>query len=43
LRDLKDNPYLRALRPEIHPEARTMHIRRPGMDAAHLFLYRIRG
>jgi plasmid stabilization system protein ParE len=43
LRDLTENPYIRQLRPEIHPEARTMHIRRPGKDAAHLFLYRIRG
>jgi plasmid stabilization system protein ParE len=43
LRELTENPYIRQLRPEIHPEARTMHIRRPGRDAAHLFLYRIRG
>jgi hypothetical protein len=35
-------PHIRQKRPEIHPEARVMHIR-PGHDAAHLFLYRIRG
>ena len=43
LRDLAENPYVRQLRSEIHPEARLMHIRRPGRDAAHLFLYRVRG
>jgi plasmid stabilization system protein ParE len=43
LRDLAYHPHIRQLRPEIHPEARLMHIRRPGQGAAHLFLYRIRG
>ena len=43
LRDMAENPYIRQLRPEIHPDARLMHIRRPGQNAAHLFLYRIRG
>ena len=43
LRDMAENPHLRQPRPEIHPEARLMHIRRPGQNAAHLFLYRIRG
>ena len=43
LHDLAENPFVRQLRPDIHPDARVMHIRRPGQDAAHLFLYRIRG
>lgn len=43
LRELAENPYIRQTRPEIHPDARLMPIRRPGKDAAHLFLYRIRG
>ena len=43
LRDLAQNPFVRQLRPEIHPDARIMHIRRPGQRAAHLFLYRVRG
>ena len=42
LNDLAENPFVRQLRPEIHPDARIMHIRRPGQDAAHLFLYRVR-
>jgi toxin ParE1/3/4 len=28
-------------RPEIHPDARTLHIARPGRRARHFFLYRI--
>lgn len=43
LHELKENPYLRQLRPEIDPEVRLLHIRRPGQGAAHLFLYRVRG
>ena len=43
LQDLTTNPFVRQLRPDIHPDARIMHIRRPGHDAAHLFLYRIQG
>jgi plasmid stabilization system protein ParE len=35
LRDMAENPYIRQLRPEIHPDARLMHIRRPGQNAAH--------
>jgi plasmid stabilization system protein ParE len=42
LHQLRENAYVRQLRPEIHPDARLMHIRRPGQDAAHLFLYRMR-
>jgi toxin ParE1/3/4 len=29
-------------RPEIHPDARTMHLARRGKRARHLFLYRIK-
>lgn len=43
LHQLRENPYIRQLQPDIHPDARIMHIRRPGQDAAHLFLYRVRG
>ncbi len=42
LHQLRENPYIRQLRPDIHPDARLFHIRRPGQDAAHLFLYRVR-
>lgn len=42
LRLLKVSPYAGTKRPEIHPEAYTLHIAKPGMNARHMFLYRVR-
>lgn len=42
LRTLEMTPTKGKRRPEIHPDAWTYHIARPGRRARHLFLYRIR-
>ena len=42
LRTLEVMPTAGKHRPEIHPDAWTYHIARPGWKARHLFLYRIR-
>jgi plasmid stabilization system protein ParE len=42
LRTLEATPMKGKRRPEIHPDAWTYHIARPGHRARHLFLYRIR-
>jgi plasmid stabilization system protein ParE len=36
--DLRENPLVAALRPDIHPEARVHRIAKPGRDAAHAFV-----
>jgi plasmid stabilization system protein ParE len=43
LRELAKSPAVGKKRPEIHPEAWTYHIGKPGKRARHLFLYRVRG
>jgi plasmid stabilization system protein ParE len=43
LTTLEATPTAGKRRPEIHPDAWTYHIARPGRKARHLFLYRIRG
>ncbi|HEX7842100.1 MAG TPA: type II toxin-antitoxin system RelE/ParE family toxin [Kofleriaceae bacterium] len=42
LKTLEVTPLSGKHRPEIHPDAWTYHITRPGRKARHLFLYRIR-
>lgn len=42
LRELDKNPAVGKKRPEIHPDAWTYHIGKPGKKARHLFLYRVR-
>jgi len=42
LETLETTPTAGKRRPEIHPDAWTYHIARPGRNARHLFLYRIR-
>lgn len=42
LKALEATPTAGKHRPEIHPDAWTYHIARPGRKARHLFLYRIR-
>lgn len=42
LRMLEATPTAGKRRQEIHPDAWTYHIARPGRKARHLFLYRIR-
>jgi plasmid stabilization system protein ParE len=42
LTTLEATPTAGKPRPEIHPDAWTYHIARPGRKARHLFLYRIR-
>jgi plasmid stabilization system protein ParE len=42
LKTLETTPTAGKRRPEIHPDAWTHHIARPGRSARHLFLYRIR-
>jgi plasmid stabilization system protein ParE len=42
LRALESRPTAGKRRPEIHPDAWTYHIARPGRKARHLFIYRIR-
>jgi plasmid stabilization system protein ParE len=42
LKTLEGTPMAGKRRPEIHPDAWTHHIGRPGRKARHLFLYRIR-
>jgi plasmid stabilization system protein ParE len=42
LTTLESTPTAGKHRPEIHPDAWTYHIGRPGRKARHLFLYRIR-
>ena len=36
---LRENPFVATLRPDIHPEARVLRIAKPGRDAAHVFSY----
>lgn len=42
LRELDENAKVGKHRPDIHPDAWTYHIGKPGKRARHLFLYRIR-
>jgi plasmid stabilization system protein ParE len=42
LTTLEATPTAGKRRPEIHPDAWTYHIARPGRKARHLFLYRVR-
>jgi plasmid stabilization system protein ParE len=42
LETLESRPNAGKRRPEIHPDAWTFHIARPGRRARHIFLYRIR-
>jgi plasmid stabilization system protein ParE len=42
LTTLEATPTAGKRRPDIHPDAWTYHIGRPGRKARHLFLYRIR-
>jgi plasmid stabilization system protein ParE len=42
LETLAATPAAGKRRPDIHPDAWTYHITRPGRKARHLFLYRIR-
>lgn len=42
LKTLEATPTAGKRRPEIHPDAWTYHIARPGRKARHLFLYRAR-
>jgi toxin ParE1/3/4 len=41
LEALADNPEAGRKRPDIHPEAWTLHIAKPGRRARHLLLYRV--
>ena len=44
LADIVANPNRpSARRPELHPDARTFHLARPGRDARHFLLYRVVG
>jgi plasmid stabilization system protein ParE len=42
LQRLAENPQAGKARPEIHPDAWTYHIGKPGKRARHMFLYRVR-